>query len=146
MIFDVTRAMADRDSSLAGNDTLKMTRSFARCFKNRLGVIVPFQRCIEAFRSLAEEGLRRKLGVECPEDEVFVGTPEMFRGVEKDIIIVTHLRNSVVDGLGYFDKEEYVKLALSRARHFLWVVCASPTFAGSTTPGAQLLNALVKSV
>jgi hypothetical protein len=33
------------------------------------------------------------------EDDIFIGTPDMFRGVEKDIIIVAELRNSIVDGL-----------------------------------------------
>ena len=71
-------------------------------------------------------------------DEIFVGTPDMFRGVEKDIIIVAQLRNSIVDGLGQLDREEFVKLAFTRAKQFLWVIGSSPTFRQSGTSGANL--------
>jgi superfamily I DNA and/or RNA helicase len=43
--------------------------------------------------------MKRKLGIES-DDEIFVGTPDMFRGVEKDILIVVQLRNSTISGLG----------------------------------------------
>ncbi len=77
------------------------------------------------------------MGIEGP-DELFVGTPDMFRGVEKDIIIVAQLRNSIVDGLGQFDDEHFVRLAFSRAKYFLWVIGASSTFRSSDSPGAKL--------
>jgi superfamily I DNA and/or RNA helicase len=73
--------------------------------------------------------MRGKLGV-TTDDEIFVGTPEMFRGVEKDIIIVAGVRNSIVDGLGQLDHAEYVKLALTRGRHFLWMITSSITLIG----------------
>jgi superfamily I DNA and/or RNA helicase len=50
--------------------------------------MVPFERTIEAFNKLLDEPIRKKLGVE-REDDIFIGTPDMFRGVEKDVIIVT---------------------------------------------------------
>jgi superfamily I DNA and/or RNA helicase len=99
VLFDVTRAMAEKDPALSAlkNDNAKMTRSFTN-LKNRVGIMVPFERSIEAFRELCEEPLKRKMGIDC-EDEIFIGTPDMFRGVEKDIVIVAQLRNSIVDGL-----------------------------------------------
>jgi len=78
-----------------------MRKSFAK-LKGRIGVIVPFERSVSAFYRLLEDYIKRKLGIES-NDEIFVGTPDMFRGVEKDIIIVAQLRNSVVDGLGQLD-------------------------------------------
>ena len=78
-----------------------MTRAFDN-LKNKVGIMVPFQRCIDAFRNLCEEPLKRKMSITC-EDDIFIGTPDMFRGVEKDIIIVAELRNSVVDGLAQLD-------------------------------------------
>lgn len=100
ILFDVTRAIAERDPSLATltNDSLKMTRAFTY-LKNRIGIMVPYERCIDAFRQLSDDTLKRKMHIESS-DEVFVGTPDMFRGVEKDIIIIAQLRNSIVDGLG----------------------------------------------
>lgn len=91
-----------------------MTKAFLR-LKSRIGVIVPFERSIEAFKRLLDDLIRKKLGVQS-DDEIFVGTPNMFRGVEKDIIIIAQLRNSAVDGLGQMDQAEFVRLALTRAK------------------------------
>jgi len=138
ILFDVTRAIAERDPSLQSltNDSLKMTRAFSY-LKNRIGIMVPFGRCIDAFRQLSDECLKRKMKIDTA-DELFVGTPDMFRGVEKDIIIVAQLRNSMVDGLGLLDREDFVRLAFSRAKQFLWVIGSSPTFRPSGTAGANL--------
>jgi superfamily I DNA and/or RNA helicase len=43
-----------------------------------------------------------------------IGTPDMFRGVEKKIIIVAPIRNSQVEGLGMMQCEEYINLSLTR--------------------------------
>lgn len=59
-----------------------------------------------------------------------MGLPQDFQGVEKDVIIVSHLRNSVQEKLGAFriaagDTNESVRilnLTLTRARRFLWLV------------------------
>lgn len=51
IIFDVTRALAERDATLDSiqNDSQKMTKAFSY-LKNRIGIIVPFERGIAAFR------------------------------------------------------------------------------------------------
>lgn len=130
LILDVTRVLAEKDTLLTHikSDALKMQKAFSK-IKGRIGIMVPFERSIETFQRLFDSGIRRKLGV-TSEDEVFVGTPDMFRGVEKDIVIVTQLRNSVVEGLGQMDESEYVRLAMTRAKHFLWVVGSSATLHG----------------
>lgn len=84
------------------------------------------------------------MGIDC-EDDIFIGTPDMFRGVEKDIVIVSQLRNSTVDGLGQLDDGAFVKLALSRCKHFLWLIGSSLTFRGSETSGSSLLNSFIKT-
>ena len=145
MIMDVTRALAEKDESLRQlqSDNLKMSKAFAK-IKNKIGVIVPFERMIQAFKQLFDETNRKKLGV-TSDDEIFVGTPDMFRGVEKDIIILTSVRNSVVDGLGLFDQADLVKLALTRARHFVWAVTSSITLMVQTTPGAIIINNFIRT-
>jgi hypothetical protein len=136
LILDVTRALAERETALAGlhNDTIKMSKAFLK-LKDRIGIIVPFERCIRAFWTLFDEERRKKLGIQS-EDEIFVGTPDMFRGVEKELIIISSVRNSVVDGLGQFNSAELTKLAMTRSRSMLWVVGSSITLMGQTTPGA----------
>ena len=136
LIMDVTRCLAEREPALAElhNDNLKMSKAFLK-LKNRVGVIVPFERCIKVFKTLFDEQIKKKLGIQS-DDEVFVGTPDMFRGVEKDIIIVSTLRNSMIDGIGQLDLNDYVRLAMTRCRHFLWVIGSSITLMGSQSSGA----------
>ncbi len=51
LLFDITRTIVEKDPTLSAlnNDNAKMTRAFAS-LKNRVGIMVPFERCIEAFR------------------------------------------------------------------------------------------------
>ena len=46
------------------------------------------------------EAMSGKMGA--TKNDIMIGTPEMFRGVEKDLIILCPLRNSQVEGLGEF--------------------------------------------
>lgn len=145
MLLDVTRQLAERDEGLKQlqSDRVKMNRAFGGSLRSKIGIIVPFERSVQAFNQLFDDAMRAKLGI-ISEDEIFVGTPDMFRGVDKDIIIITGVRNSVVDGLGQLDEAEYVKLALTRARHFVWMVCSSITLIGQNTPGASLINTFIR--
>jgi len=52
----------------------------------------------------------------------------MFRGVEKEILIVAGVRNSQVDGLGAFEDSSMIHLLMTRARSFFWVIGSSPQF------------------
>ena len=62
--------------------------------------------------------------------EIQIGLPQDFQGVEKDVIIVSHLRNSAYEKLGDLntgagDSLESIKvlnLTLTRARRFMWFV------------------------
>lgn len=131
LILDVTRTVADKDPTLSmiSSDTIKMQKAFLK-LRNKIGIVVPFARSVDAFKKLFDDGFKNKLGITNLEDEVFVGTPDMFRGVEKDIVILSMVRNSTVDGLGQLDDDGLVRLALTRAKQFLWVVSASITFLG----------------
>jgi hypothetical protein len=93
--------------------------------KKQIGIIVPFERCIQSFRMIFDS-YKSKLGA--TDDDIFVGTVDMFRGVDKEIIIVTNLRNSVVDGLGLLGHPDMILLAMTRAKSFFWVVGNSMTY------------------
>ena len=70
--------------------------------------------------------------------DIQVGVPTDFYGIEKDIIIISHLRNSQVNQLGQFtqfksstgnmpqsdsvESTKILNLALTRAKRFLWLV------------------------
>lgn len=103
-----------------------MQHAFSK-IRGFIGVIVPHERCITSFWLLFPEALRHKFGLQCNED-IFVGTPDMFQGVEKEIIIVCGVRNSVVEKLGLFEETSLIQLAMSRAKSFFWVIGSSPSF------------------
>ncbi len=126
LIADLTRVIAEREGIQASSHDLKMQHAFSK-IRGFIGVVVPHERCITSFWMLFPEALRYKFGLECDED-IFVGTPEMFQGVEKEIIIVCGVRNSVVEKLGEFEDKDKILLTMSRAKSFFWVVGSSPTF------------------
>lgn len=105
-----------------------MSEAF-KLIKGKIGIIVPFPKFIEAYKKIIFDVISTKLNAK--EEDIMIGTPDMFRGVEKELIIISTLRNSVVDGLGYFDEMEYINLALTRASHSLWVIGSSPTLTKS---------------
>lgn len=99
-----------------------MQHSFSK-IKNCIGIVVPFERCIGSFRVLFEP-MKAKIGAN--DDNIFIGTADMFRGVEKEIIIVSNLRNSVVDGMGLLERSDMTQLVMTRAKSFFFVVgCSS---------------------
>jgi superfamily I DNA and/or RNA helicase len=97
--------------------------------KGRIGIIVPFSRYIGMYYKLFSDMVKPKLNAD--DRDIMIGTPDMFRGIQRDLIIVSSLRNSVIDGLGYFNDADFINLAASRASQFFWVVGSSTTLVNS---------------
>jgi superfamily I DNA and/or RNA helicase len=118
---------------------------------------VPFQQMIATYKSiLAKLQFVSLLDIK-------VGLPTEFQGIEKDIIIVSHLRNSQQHHLGYFsgsgpsqhhnanfanirDSNESTKifnLAFTRAKRFLWFVGNLSQVAAQSTKFSNLLKQVV---
>ena len=92
LILDLIRLIAyDIEGAQGGGDDTKMSQAFSKV-RGCIGVIVPFERYIDSFNVLFEP-FTRKLGI-MGESDIFVGTPEMYVGVDKDVIIVAGVRNS----------------------------------------------------
>lgn len=100
LILDLTRLLVENESMSGRSDNEKMTLAFS-FLKGKIGIIIPFRNYIVAYHKLLCEALKARVNAD--ENDILIGTPDMFRGVEKDLIIVSTLRNSVIDGLGYFD-------------------------------------------
>eukprot|EP00347_Sterkiella_histriomuscorum_P020454 403337744 len=131
LIGDLTRLVSEIEGIRATRDDDRMQHSFSK-LRGHIGIVVPHERCIDSFK-LFFKNLEKKLGIsseegDCNNGDVYVGTPQMFRGVEKHIIIVCGLRNSQVDGLGQLEDAQNIKLIMTRAKSFLWVVGSSPWF------------------
>ena len=130
LILDLTRVIAEKEGIKASNDDLKIQHAFSK-IRGMIGVVVPSERCIASFNLLLLDQWKQKLGLlSC--DDIMVGTPDMFRGVDKEIIIVAGVRNSQVDGLGAFEDPSAIQLLMTRARSFFWVVGSSPQFSQHT--------------
>jgi senataxin len=53
------------------------------------------------------------------ENGIEINTVDAYQGREKDIIIISTVRT---EGLGFLNDYRRMNVAITRARHFLWVV------------------------
>lgn len=104
--------------------------------KGQLGVIVPTQHYIDAFNQLMPNFFSQRLNASS--EDLVIGTPDMFRGISKELIIIAPLRNSKQSGLGLLDNKEYINLALTRSK-FLWIIGST-----STIPQNSFWNKIAK--
>ena len=93
LLLDVTRIVGDRIKfySQIANDTERMKEVF-KTIKGNLGIIVPTANYIEAFKKLVPASFVNKLGACC--EDLDIGTPDMFRGRSKELVIVAPIRSS----------------------------------------------------
>ena len=80
----------------------------------KIGIIVPSQNLVKDYKNiLAKLQFISLLDIE-------VGTPNDFLGIEKDAIIISHLRNSSAKKWDFDLKS--LNLALTRAKKFVWFI------------------------
>lgn len=143
LIADLTRLVSELEGIRTGNDDERMQHAFSK-LRGNIGVVVPHERSLESFK-LFQKNVEYKLGIQ-DENDIYVGTPQMFRGVEKHIIIVCGLRNSQVDGLGELDDPGNIKMVMTRAKSFFWVVGSSPWYIHNTYWKDFVMSAKLLSV
>ena len=91
--------------------------------RGHIGIIVPFSKLIEEYYKI----MMIYSKVKPSREDIMIGTVDMFRGVEKKIIIVSSLRNSQTEGLGLLGLNEYINLATTRASQLLFFVGGANT-------------------
>lgn len=64
---------------------------------------------------------------------ISVNTVDSFQGQERDIIIISTVRSNLCHKIGFTNDMRRLNVALTRARHSLWVVINSETFSQDTT-------------
>jgi len=72
------------------------------------------------------------LGVQPGEDEtsgIEVNTVDAYQGREKDIIIISTVRT---EELGFLNDYRRMNVAITRAKHFMWIVGNSKSLSKST--------------
>ena len=98
--------------------------------KGRIGIITPYKAQVRLIKDLLAQWLRGLKGINTRGD-IEVNTVDAFQGQEKDVIIMSCVRAnqsaSLKGSLGFLVDERRMNVAITRAKHFLFVVGNSRT-------------------
>ena len=96
-------------------------------FKNKIAVITPYKG--QARRLVSEfDKLRRKLG--CDSRDIAINTVDAFQGQERDIVIFNCVRSNKHGSIGFLKDLRRLNVAITRPKHFLFVIGNSQTLRG----------------
>lgn len=89
--------------------------------RGKIGIISPYKEQVHLLRrKISQIGNRLKLGTSSEETEgIEINTVDAFQGREKDIIIISTVRT---EGLGFLNDLRRMNVAITRAKHFMWIV------------------------
>ena len=85
--------------------------------KGRIGIISPYKSQVRQIRG-AIARIRHKIGMG-GEGDIEVNTVDAYQGREKDIIIISTVRTN---SLGFLRDYRRMNVAITRAKHFLFIV------------------------
>ncbi|XP_060194145.1 uncharacterized protein LOC132623414 isoform X1 [Lycium barbarum] len=96
--------------------------------KISIGIISPYNAQIAAIK----ENLGTKYSTDDESDfSVDVRSVDGFQGGEKDVIIISAVRSNANRSIGFLSNSQRVNVALTRARHCLWIFGNEPTLKSS---------------
>lgn len=92
--------------------------------KNRIGIISPYKSQVRLIKQKLYQ-TKERLGLG-PSDStadggIEVNTVDAYQGREKDIIIISTVRSGS-HGLGFLNDYRRMNVAITRAKHFLWII------------------------
>lgn len=90
--------------------------------KLKIGVIT--------FYSKQVEEIKKHLKSSYANVSLRVGTVDRFQGIEREIVIVSFVRNNGIDEIGFAKSFERINVALSRAQNLLLIVGCGEVFSG----------------
>ena len=103
-------------------------RSFAKSLAGKIAIITPYKAQVQNLKNAFGPWLRN---IGCNLHDVEINTVDAFQGREKDIVIFNCVRSntisSVQGSLGFLTDVRRLNVAISRPRHFLFVVGNSQT-------------------
>ncbi|KAG5534411.1 hypothetical protein RHGRI_022511 [Rhododendron griersonianum] len=104
--------------------------------KLRVGCLSPYQAQVHA--------LRKKLGEtyntdSYPDFTVYVKSVDKFKGSEEDLIIISTVRCNGQGSVGFLSNRQRTNVALTRARHCLWIVGNGATLITSGSVWKELV-------
>eukprot|EP00347_Sterkiella_histriomuscorum_P002715 403367086 len=92
--------------------------------RQRVGIISPYKSQVRTLKDYMYPFLKKN---GFPIDLIEINTVDAYQGREKDIIIISCVRGSQERQLGFLNDYRRMNVAVTRARHFLWVVGNSTT-------------------
>jgi len=104
----------------------------------RIGVITPYKSQVKALKDELYPRLRAKgkaVGL------LEINTVDAYQGREKDIIIISCVRASQDKNIGFLSDFRRMNVAITRAKHFLWVVGNGPTLKRNQHWGGLITHA-----
>jgi len=113
---------------------LNFAHSTLTLFKDRIGVITPYKAQVRLIKDLIGNWVR-SLPYPQPRlnDMLEVNTVDAFQGREKDIIVISCVRSNssatLKGSLGFLVDARRMNVAITRAKHFMFVVGNSETLA-----------------
>ncbi|KAJ0968900.1 hypothetical protein J5N97_021777 [Dioscorea zingiberensis] len=116
-----------------------ISRLFNECGRTmqrlRVGIICPYTAQVVA--------IQQKLGKSYDQHGSFsvrVNSVDGFQGSEEDIIIFSAVRSNTAGSVGFLSNVQRTNVALTRARHCLWILGNAPTLTSSGTIWAKLVR------
>ncbi|KAL6882570.1 hypothetical protein ACP4OV_011260 [Aristida adscensionis] len=99
-----------------------------------VGIICPYAAQVEAIqRAVGDASAMRPLAVR-------VNSVDGFQGSEEDIIILSTVRSNSAGSTGFLSNLRRANVALTRARHCLWILGNATTLRGSGSVWGELLR------
>lgn len=104
--------------------------------KVRVGVIAPYKAQVHAI----SERLGKKYSSDGQSDfSVTVRSVDGFQGGEEDVIIISTVRSNGSGSVGFLSNRQRANVALTRARHCLWIVGNGTTLENSRSVWSKLV-------
>ena len=95
--------------------------------KGLIGIISPYKSQVRQIKEKVYKLLKHYCDVYNPQEYVEINTVDAFQGREKDIIIFSCVRSSKERNLGFVSDYRRMNVAITRARHCLYVIGNSQT-------------------
>jgi senataxin len=92
--------------------------------KGKIGIITPYKSQVRTLKDCIYPKLR---SLKFPIDLIEINTVDAYQGREKEIIIISCVRGSQERTLGFLNDYRRMNVAITRAKHFLWIVGNSRT-------------------
>lgn len=108
-------------------DTKEARQNVMEVLKGSIGIISPYKSQVRTLKDKIFALLRQWIGVQAPQDYIEINTVDAFQGREKDVIIFSCVRSNKERALGFVSDFRRMNVAITRAKHCLFVVGNSAT-------------------